>query len=133
MLIEFLKSPILIDGTPAIVNARLNITKNHQMRLKMAYVQRDDQDVPVDIVIYNWTMPKLEKLSIIISVTGKEMIRDIPFQLKITYDFFRNSWKLKGNFGDDIINREIEAMSDLIMIAREYIPNNFQQIKQKTN
>lgn len=131
MLIEFLKSPILVDGRPVIINPRLNITGNHQLRLKMAYVQEDDEDVPVDIVVYNWTTPKLERLSIIISVDGKEMIRDIPFHIKITYDFLKSSWKLKGNFGSSVINQEIDQMLYLIMIFRKHILIHFQQ--NKTN
>lgn len=122
MLIEVLKEPILINGVPSIKDIRLNVIDNqNQFRLKSTYIAEDKEDVHVDIVVYNWTIPKLDKLALSISIDGKEMLRNIKFELKISYDFFKRRWRAKGNFGNNVVNKDLESFMDIIMIIREYI------------
>lgn len=120
MLLEILKEPILVDGVERVKDVRLNIASNHQMRLKATYLSEGDDD-PIDIVVYNWTVPKMEKLSLSISIDGKEMLRNIKFELKLSYDFLRRSWRLKGKFGSNHLNRELAMITDIFLIIQEYL------------
>lgn len=121
MLIEFLKEPILVDSVPVVKNIRVNIAANHQLRLKATYLRQSDPDDHVDIVILRWTIPTLDKLSISITIDGKEMLRNLAFSLKLSYDFLHREWRLRGKFGADAVNKKLGSIGDLITIVREFI------------
>lgn len=121
MLIEFLKEPILVDSVPVVKNIRLNIAANHQLRLKATYLQQSGPEDHVDIVILRWTIPTLDKLSISISIDGKEMLRNLAFSLKLSYDFLHREWSLRGKFGTKAVNTKLESVASLITIVREFI------------
>lgn len=118
MLIES-NAPISINGVEVLQNVKLNIAKNHQMRFKAAYKAK--KYINVDVVVYNWTSPKIDKLTLGITAEGKEMIRGLPFSLKLSYDFLRSHWKLNGSFGQSIVNRELASLGDLIVVFRDLV------------
>lgn len=121
MLIEILKNPVMVDGIEVLNNIRLNVTDQHQLRLKMTYIDSNKVESDVDLVVFNWTAPKLEKLSLSISIDGKEMLRNIRFNLRLSYDFFKRSTKLRGKFGPHTVNKDLSNISDILMVVREYI------------
>lgn len=122
MLIEILKEPILVDSKPVLKNVRLNIVENNQLRLKATYLgQQDGAEEQVDIVVFRWTIPKLDKLSISISIDGKEMLRNLPFGLKLSYDFLHREWRLKGKFGNRQVNQTLESIGSIMLVVRDFI------------
>lgn len=123
MLIEILKEPILVDSKPVLKNVRLNIVENNQLRLKATYLGQQDgaEDSQVDIVVFRWTIPKLDKLAISISIDGKEMLRNLSFGLKLSYDFLHREWRLKGKFGSRQVNQTLESISSILLVVRDFI------------
>lgn len=120
MLIEILDKPILIDKIETLKNIRLNIVEDHKFRLKMIYIN-DDHEEPVDIVVFNWSTPKLDKLKLIISIDGKEMIRSIPFNLKLSFDVIKRRWNLKGSFNNNTVNQELENVFNIFLAFQNLI------------
>lgn len=121
MLIEILKEPILVDHVPVVQNVRLNIAANNQLRLKATYLNQSGPEEHVDIVVFRWTVPKLDKLALSITIDGKEMLRNLAFSLKLSYDFLHREWRLRGRFGSNAVNKKLEAISDIMLIVRELI------------
>lgn len=121
MLIEILKEPILVDSVPVVQNVRLNIAANNQLRLKATYLNQNAPEEHVDIVVFRWTIPKLDKLSLSITLDGKEMVRNLAFSLKLSYDFLHREWRLRGSFGTTAVNKKLEAVSDIMLIVRDLI------------
>lgn len=120
MLIEIIDKPILIDKIETLKNVRLNIVEDHKFRLKMTYIN-DEHEEPVDIVVFNWSTPKLDKLKIIISIDGKEMIRSIPFNLKLSFDVIKRRWNLKGQFNNNTVNQELENAFGIFLAFQNLI------------
>lgn len=120
MLIEILDKPILIDKVETLKNVRLNLVENHKFRLKMVYVNDDHED-PVDIVVFNWSTPKLEKIKINISIDGKEMIRSVTFNLKLSFDIVKRRWNLKGSFDNKPVNQELQHFIDIVTTFQNLI------------
>ena len=76
MLIECIGTPVNVDGKPLLKDFRLYIDPEHRMRFKMKYLFGENE-VPVDIVVYRYSIPKLDKLSLGITAEGKEMTHDV--------------------------------------------------------
>jgi len=122
MLIEFLHQ-VTVDKTPLIENIRLNIQPmSHQLRLKAVYLNGEIK-TPVDIVVFNWT-PKLDKLSLAISIYGKELTTGTEFHCKLSYDVFRQQLKLTGNIAGKNMKIIIASMKDFLEIPK-YLTNQF--------
>lgn len=120
MLIEILDKPILIDKVETLKNVRLNLAENHKFRLKMVYISDDHED-PVDIVVFNWSTPKLEKMKINISIDGKEMIRSLTFNLKLSFDIVKRRWILKGSFDNKPVNQELTNVISIVTTFQNLI------------
>lgn len=116
MLIEILESPVLINKKEVLKNIRLNIAENHKFRLKMNYVNKNE-DVPIDIVCFNWNISKLEKmkLSLGIDINGKEMIRSLAFNLKLSFDIIKRRWFLNGTIGNNVVSIKTENQIELLL------------------
>lgn len=123
MLLEFLDRPVCIDHVPVMQNFRLNLLPDkHQLRMKAEFLSTDGQDPkPIDIVVYQYTNPKLEKLSLAISITGEEMQRHMQFQVKLSFDFLKRKWKLIGSVGRTQVNREMSSAIEILQVIQDLI------------
>lgn len=120
MILE-IKEPIKVDGDDIIKNLRLNIKpKDHQFRLKLIYLSSGTER-PLDLVVYKWTNPKLDKVGLSIDATGEELSKKISIQFRLSYDFFRKSWKVKGNIGIRNVDRELSSVISIITIMKDFV------------
>lgn len=121
MLLECLNgSPLTIDGAPFMDNIRLNIANNHQFRLKFLYIA-DEKHQPIDIVVLNYTIPKLSMNSLTINVSGVEKQRNIRFSMDVSYHFFKKKWIISGTFMGKEINKEFLNILEIIKIFKEVL------------
>lgn len=123
MLIEITEAPIKVDGLPLIENVRLNVQKNHQLRFKGTYIplEKTHTNTSVDVVVYNWSTPKLDGLRIGMTIDGKEMTRNIEFKWKLSFDFLKRAWKLNGSFGPLIVERDLDSVGDILLVLRDLV------------
>ena len=116
MLVEFL-STITVDKKPFAKNLRIKILpKTHQLRIKVSYINCDSE-VPIDIVIYDWSM-KFEKLNIGIVIDGREMVTNTQILLTISYDVLKRHCKLTGKIGNENIKFTINSLEDILEIPK---------------
>lgn len=124
MLLECLNGqPIAVNKSPLIDNVRLNIdNENHQARFKMLYV-KDDKNIPIDIIVFNYTLPKLAVNNGGVSVTlsGIEQNKNVQFKITVTYTFFKKKWVVTGALSGKPINKELNNIFEIIEIFKEII------------
>lgn len=124
MLLECLNGqPITVNKSPLIDNVRLNIdNENHQARFKMLYV-KDDKNIPIDIIVFNYTLPKLAVNNGGVSVTlsGIEQNKNVQFKITVTYAFFKKKWVVTGALSGKPINKELNNIFEIIEIFKEII------------
>lgn len=117
MIVIVPQGQITCDGVPVIEDLAFNLEKNRQARFKTKLCRKDQSSVPVDLVVYEYTWPKLDKLTISVTFNGKEMIRNVRFSFKLSYAFTKHKWCINGNIGFLPINIEsfkiLEALSSL--------------------
>lgn len=120
MILE-IKEPIKVDGNNIIKNLRLNMKpKDHQLRLKLIYLITGTE-LPLDLVIYKWTNPKLDKMSLSIDITGEELSKKLSIRARLAYDFLRKSWKIKGNIGTRSIDRDLSSVISVITLMKDFV------------
>lgn len=121
MLLEFLEKPVMIDRKPVMQNFRLNLEHARRgLRMKAEFIDPNGgRPVPVDIAVYKYSDVGLERLSLAISLNGEEMLRKLKFDLKLSFDFFKRRWKLKGTFGQMPINREMDSIAQIFIVIQE--------------
>ncbi|MCM1220115.1 MAG: hypothetical protein NC548_37055 [Lachnospiraceae bacterium] len=120
MLIECIGNPVKVDGKDLLKDFRLNIAGNNQLRFKANYLF-EESEVPVDIVIFNYSLPKLDKLSLGITIDGEEMIKKIKFKLRLAYSFLDRKWIIKGTFGTREIKYEMSTFLEIIQVVKEQV------------
>lgn len=129
MLIECIGNPIKADGEEVLKDLRLNLAPNHQMRIKVKYLF-EESEVPVDIVIFNYSSPRLDKLSLSISIDGKEMTHKINFRVNLAYSFMTHKWTLKGTVGGNPVKKELSTFLEIFQVIKELIePYHFTDTK----
>jgi hypothetical protein len=122
VLIEFLEKPIRINGKEPVKDFRLNIAENHQMRCKMVWIGNEPEapPVPIDIVVYEWTIPRLEKFTLSISIDGLEMVSKQRFNFKLQYDFMHKNWRLRGTINDRSVEKTMHSIVEVITIGEYF-------------
>lgn len=124
MLLESLNGhPITINGSPLANDIRLNIVhENHQARFKMTYI-KDDKNIPIDIIIFNYTLPKLtiNNGGVSVTLSGIEQTKNVQFKINVTYNFFRKKWIVTGALSGKPINKELNNIFEIIEIFKEII------------
>lgn len=124
MLLESLNGhPITINGSPLASDIRLNIVhENHQARFKMTYI-KDDKNIPIDIIIFNYTLPKLtiNNGGVSVTLSGIEQTKNVQFKINVTYNFFRKKWIVTGALSGKPINKELNNIFEIIEIFKEII------------
>jgi len=120
MLIDCIGTPVKVDGNEILKDLRLNVAGNHQLRIKMTYLFAESE-VPVDIVVFNYSLPKLDKTSLGIHINGKEMITGLTFRVWLGYNFLAKKWILKGNVGSKEIKREMSTFLEIIQVIKDQV------------
>ena len=121
MLLECLHgAPLTVDGSPILDNIRLNLAGNHQLRFKAIYVA-DGNNIPIDIVVLNYTSPKISLNSISMIVTGVERNKSSRFNLNISFNFFKKKCHINGIFLDKNIDMECDNFLEIIKIFKEVL------------
>ena len=106
MLIEFLKEPILINGSEYAKDLRINITKEKQMRVKVKYLG-SGAEVPIDLVVYRFTVPNFSKPPFVnVSLDGRNMTINSNFLLNVSYNYMNGKWKLDYQSSTKTIRHE---------------------------
>lgn len=120
MIIKLPDGEVTIDGKAVLKNVKLNIASNNQLRLKFVYFTKRKKEIPLDIVVYKYTKPVLEKLTnLVIYVNGEELNNRIDFNLKLIYSIINRRLNISGNIGDDNINTNMYNTSDALMLLDE--------------
>lgn len=120
MIIKLPDGEVTIDGKAVLKNVKLNIASNNQLRLKFVYFTKRKKEIPLDIVVYKYTKPVLEKLTnVVIYVNGEELNNRIDFNLKLIYSIINRRLNISGNIGDDNINTNMYNTSDALMLLDE--------------
>lgn len=60
----------------------------------------------------------LSSASVSINLVGKELLRNISFQLELSLSLVNKKFYLKGNFGGKDINQSITKISDILEIIK---------------
>lgn len=119
MLIECLKGqPISVDGRNILQDIRINIAGNNQLRTKLTYLGEDGNAIPYDIVVYNYTVPKMEidNMSISVFIKGEEYQRRIPCSFKIEYHFMQKKWKVRGDINRQPFEYTVKSAKDVVQL-----------------
>lgn len=120
MIIKLPDGEVTIDGKAVLKNVKLNIASNNQLRLKFVYFTKRKKEIPLDIVVYKYTKPVIEKLTnVVIHVNGEELNNRIDFNLKLIYSIINRRLNISGNIGDDNINTNMYNTSDALMLLDE--------------
>lgn len=120
MLIECIGTPVNVDGKPLLKDFRLYIDPEHRLRFKVKYLF-GDHEVPVDIVVYRYSLPKLDKLSLGISIEGKEMTHDVRYMLWLGYNFLDRKWTLRGTVGGRQVKYEMSTILEIVQVVKAII------------
>ncbi len=124
MLLEFLGgNPITYDGNPVAKNLQIYVSGDRKVRCRATCIMRDGApDRPIDLIVYKWTMPKLDHLStLVVSAEGTELVNDVPYALKLGYDFIHRKWKVSGQFNGRAVNRDMASILEIIAVLRDLI------------
>lgn len=117
MIIEFL-NVVMIDKQPFAENVRLNIQPTtKQLRLKATYFDDKGGSIPIDI-IGRWTIPKIEKLSLSMNISGIDMITNKDYLLKINFDIFKWQAKVVGKVSGKDIKIQASSIKDLLELPK---------------
>lgn len=120
MLIECIGTPVNVDGKPLLKDFRLYIDPEHRMRFKMKYLFGENE-VPVDIVVYRYSIPKLDKLSLGITAEGKEMTHDVRYKIWLGYNFLDRKWTIKGTVGVNQVKHEMSTILEIVQVVKSII------------
>lgn len=113
VLIEIM-SPITVDGVPVVESFRLNIIhKQRQARCKIQF-PADSKPSSIDFVVYQYSMPRINGLSVSISFRGAEMETNKSFEAKASFDIIKRIWKVNGTFGNKTLNFECKEPLEMI-------------------
>ena len=124
MLIEFLKEPVLVDGSNYIKDLRINATKDKQMRLKAKYLG-SGTEIPIDMVVYRFSLPDFSKPPLVhVSLDGRNMTINSNFTLNVSYNYLSGKWKLRYNSttrsirheGHNLLKEVTEIIHDVLQI-----------------
>ena len=118
MLLEFVgDQPFTIDGKAVAKNVRLNLLNvQQQFRLK-ATLLNGNKENKIDLVMYQYTLPKLDGLSAItITGNGKEIILNQSFDFELKYYFLKKEWKFSGHVGYNSFNYKFDHLVKIINI-----------------
>lgn len=120
MIIKLPSGEITVDGKAVLKDVKLNIASNNQLRLKFIYFTKRNVEIPLDIVVYKYTKPVVEKLTnVVIYIDGEELNNGINFNLKLTYSILNRRLNVSGNIGDDNININMyNALDALVLLDK---------------
>lgn len=120
MIIRLPSGEITVDGKAVLKDVKLNIASNNQLRLKFIYFTKINVEIPLDIVVYKYTKPVVEKLTnVVIYIDGEELNSGINFNLKLTYSILNRRLNVSGNIGDDNININMyNALDALVLLDK---------------
>lgn len=111
MLFECLEGcPVTIDSKPILKDIRINIVSNkHQLRAKMVYIDKDLKDMPLDIVVYNYSNPRISihNQGIEFDINGEEYIRHIGIQLRVGFNIFKKILTLDGTINGQQVRIDV--------------------------
>lgn len=117
MIIRLPSGEITVDGKAVLKDVKLNIASNNQLRLKFIYFTKRNVEIPLDIVVYKYTKPVVEKLTnVVIYIDGEELNSGINFNLKLTYSILNRRLNVSGNIGDDNININMCNASNALVL-----------------
>lgn len=120
VIIRLPSGEITVDGKAVLKDVKLNIASNNQLRLKFIYFTKRNVEIPLDIVVYKYTKPVVEKLTnVVIYIDGEELNNGINFNLKLTYSILNRRLNVSGNIGDDNININMyNALDALVLLDK---------------
>lgn len=117
MIIRLPSGEITVDEKAVLKDVKLNIASNNQLRLKFIYFTKRNVEIPLDIVVYKYTKPVVEKLTnVVIYIDGEELNSGINFNLKLTYSILNRRLNVSGNIGDDNININMYNASNALVL-----------------
>ena len=102
MIIELPPGNVVIDKTPYISNFKINIAKNHQLRIRFNAI-KGERVIPFDIVIFRWDLilPSLGKLAQVgIKVNGKEMHSNKDIKVSISIHLVSKQFTMAGTINN---------------------------------
>lgn len=101
-------SIIECDGRKIIKGFKLNlIPHDRQLRLKTTLYDRGEKEIPIDLVIFNYSKPILSLPSIGFTVTGVENNTNCNFSLKLSINIVKRNLSVIGRIKENSI--EINA------------------------
>lgn len=124
MLIEVLH-PILVDSAELCESFRLNIVpEERKLRAKIQFGQKTAiGNRLVDLVVFNYSLPKIDGLGISVTFKGKEMETGLEFQASAGFKVSKRTWKVKGNIGGRMFSFECaEAIRIIEQIGQLIYP-----------
>lgn len=123
MLIEFLEKPIMIDGKEFAKDFRININEKKQMRMKIHFYdpKKEGEFIPLDLVVYGFDSPHVEGLGFSFGLNGKELIRNIPFTLKLGFNLPKRKWRLRGCFNNKDLDKSMDNIGEIITYIRDLL------------
>lgn len=116
MLLEILDDKVItMDEKPIIKDLRVNFPKGRNaLRAKFKYID-DTVETPVDLVVYEYSNPRLDKVSsIAIDIDGKEFNKNIPFRVKLSINIIHRRFNLSGYVGGKNIEKESDSIPGLL-------------------
>lgn len=114
MLIKIPQS-VSIDNNDILSNIRLNlILDKRQVRFK-SDINRSSKKIPVDIVVYSYTIPKIDiKGKISMNINGEDLINKRKIYLTISFHVTSKRWVVTGRYGWKDINESSSSISSII-------------------
>lgn len=121
MLLECRGAPVTMDKKPLMQNIRLSLPGNQQFRLKLDFLKEDNTEEPVDLVAYRYSKVELDGFSPSITINGEELKRHIRFDLKLSYDFLKHTWRMSGKFGKHKVDKTVDKAIGLLIAIKELL------------
>ena len=117
MLIK-IPGSISVDGNDILSNMRLNlILDKRQIRFK-SDVNRSNKKFPIDIVVYSYSIPKIDiKGKISMNINGEDLVKKRKIYLTVSFHIPSKRWVVTGRYGWKDID---ESGNNLSAIIRKY-------------
>jgi hypothetical protein len=99
----------------------LNVTKDRQARAKFTYISVDGKEFPYDIVVYEFTTPKVSVMDMAITffVSGEEHAMHIPISLKVNFHLLSREWTVSGDIDWQPFTVKFKSISDIPPIMEQ--------------
>lgn len=121
MLLEVQNNQILVDKKPFIEDFRINVDPSRQLlRLKTKYVMLNQEQESVDLALA-YTKPQISLPLVVIELTGQELLRNIEFNLTLSFHLLKMRFHIKGRFGGKKIDDQPTGIIDFLKLIKSVI------------